>query len=384
MQSQFHPVASDDATDPTGDDNSSGPSRRRGIRLWWWLLALVLLSLALGAGAWLFRSSPAAPAMVAQWAVAGRREVAKTVAATGSVRLKTGSTVRIGAQLSGIVQQLNVTVGSRVKQGDVIAEIDARPVQAKIEQAKAQVVRNEVLLAKAQTDLRRISILAEKGWSSRQQLDDTRSAEAGAEATLAAAREDLKAAGVDLNYVNIRAPISGVVASVSTQRGETVAASFSTPTFVTIIQPDALEVVALVDEADVGDVKIGQTAEFTVESWPDRSFQGQVVRIAPVATVISGVINYEVAIRIDGDVSALRPDMTANVTITTARRTVVTIPATALQRTPDGTMVTVRAAGGGPPVQRRVRADQSRGGVADITSGVAVGEQVLVETGVRK
>ncbi|WP_372785284.1 efflux RND transporter periplasmic adaptor subunit [Phenylobacterium sp.] len=340
--------------------------------------------MALGAGVWLFRASRPAPAPVAQWAVAGRRDVAKTVAATGSVRLKTGSTVRIGAQLSGIVQQLNVTVGSRVKQGDVIAEIDARPVQAKIEQAKAQVVRNEVLLAKAQADLRRISTLADQGWVSRQQLDDTRSAAAGAEATLAAAKEDLKAAGVDLNYVNIRAPISGVVASVSTQRGETVAASFSTPTFVTIIQPDALEVVALVDEADVGDVKIGQAAEFTVESWPDRTFQGQVVRIAPVATVISGVINYEVAVHIDGEVSALRPDMTANVTITTARRTVVTVPAAALRRTPDGTMVTVRAAGGGPPVLRRVRADQTRGGMADITGGLAAGEQVLVETGVRK
>lgn len=326
------------------------------------------------------RARRAADRPVYSWAAAVPRSVARTVAATGAVRLKTGSTVRIGSQLSGIVERLYVTVGSHVRRGDVIAEIDARPIEAKVDQQKAQVARNQVLDAKAKSDLRRLGALAREGWVSGQRFDDARADAAGAEASLAVSREDLRAASVDLNYVKIRAPISGIVASVSTQPGETVAASFATPTFVTIIQPDALEVVALVDEADIGDVRPGQQADFTVESWPDRDFRGRVVRIAPVATPISGVINYEVAIRIDSDLAGLRPDMTANVTITTANPTVIRVPAGAIRRTSAGTAVAVRS-GNGPPVLRRVRASRARSGMVDITSGLSGGEQVLVQSG---
>ncbi len=371
-----------DSIDSADADGHPRPRRRRRAVLWVATLVIMLL-VATGLGFWIVLApKPALPATQA-WVAAGSRVAAKTVAATGSVRLKTGSTVRIGSQLSGIVQQLNVTVGAHVNRGDVIAEIDARPVRAKVEQAKAQVARNEALALKAGADARRANILFADGGISAQQLDDAKSAAAVADASLEASRRDLAAAAIDLNYVAIRAPISGVVASVATQRGETVAAAFATPTFVTIIQPSALEVVAFVDEADIGDVRPGETAEFTVEAWPDRSFAGTVERIAPVATVVSGVINYEVAIRIDGDVSALKPDMTANVTLTTARRTIVTVPAGAVRRTPSGSVVTVRDAQGRPSV-RQVRVDQTRDGLTDLSRGVAVGEPVLVETGGRK
>jgi len=379
MQREFDIVADG------GPLDAAPPARpaRRGMRLAAALAVAVLLMAAGGFGLWRMTSPHTPQATAAVWVTAAPRQVARTVAATGSVRLRTGSTVRIGSQLSGIVRRLNVTVGARVRQGDVIAEIDARPILAKIAQARAQVVRNEVLAAKAQADLRRISPLADQGWVSRQQLEDSSAAAAGAAAVLSASQEDLRAAGVDLAYVQIRAPISGVVASVATQRGETVAAAFTTPTFVTIIQPNALEVVALVDEADIGDVRIGQPADFTVESWPDRSFAGRVTRIAPVATVVSGVVNYEVAIQIEGDMSQLRPDMTANVTITTARRTVVTVPASAVRRSAEGAVVTVRAPSG-PGLPQPVRAEAPRRGVVDVTAGLKAGEQVLVQPGAEK
>ena len=118
--------------------------------------------------------------------------------------------------------------------------------------------------------------------------------------------------------MEIKAPISGTIASIATQQGETVAASFATPTFVTIIQEAALEVIAMVDEADIGNVRKGEKVVFTTETYPDREFQGSVTRIAPVATIISGVVNYEVAISIERDIGLLRPDMTANVNIRTA------------------------------------------------------------------
>lgn len=368
------------AREPRHDSSAhielAGRRRRRGLGLE--IGALVIV--AGGLGTWVLRSARPGPVPVISWASASERELDKTVSATGTVRLKIGSTVRIGSQLSGIVKRLNVTVGSSVKRGDVIAKIDDRPIEAKIGQAKAQLARDEALAAKARIDLGRATKLAERGWISGQGLDDARSESHVADATLAAARQDLKAASVDLHYVDIRAPISGTVASVTTQQGETVAAAFSTPTFVTIIQPDALEVVALVDEADIGDVRLGQSAEFTVESWPDRTFEGRVVRIAPAATIISGVINYEVAIEIDSDLAGLRPDMTANVTIATAPARIVSVPAGALRRTMAGTMVEVRGADG-RPVLRRVRAGQPRSGMADIESGIRAGEQVLVTEG---
>jgi len=197
----------------------------------WPLICGVLVAAA--AAGWLLvrqrtANSPAANA--ARWVTPQVRDVTSMVNATGTVKLKTGAEVRVGAQLSGIVRRLNVTVGSRVQQGDVIAEIDARPVQAKIAQAQAQLSESQVSLAKSATDFSRTKGLFDAGLISRQQLEDATSALDAAKAAVTAAESGLEAAKVDLAYVEIRAPIGGTVASVSTQQGETVAASFATPT----------------------------------------------------------------------------------------------------------------------------------------------------------
>jgi len=255
-------------------EQASKPRQRLGL----WLLSLFLAVTLVAAWFWKFRQKSGAEANPndVRWITPEARSIAASVTATGTVKLKTGAEVRVGAQLSGIVRRLNVTVGSHVHQGDIIAEIDARPTMAKIDQAKTQLAQAEVSRAKSQTDHARTQKLYEAGLVPAQQFDDAKAALDASKAAVASAQSGLAAAQVDLAYVEILAPISGTVASVSTQQGETVAASFATPTFMTIIQEGALEVIAMVDEADIGNVRRGQRVAFTTETYPDHEFQGTV------------------------------------------------------------------------------------------------------------
>ncbi len=344
-----------------------------------WPLICGVLAIA-GLGGWLLVRQRIADSPVANaqsWVTPQVRDITNLVNATGTVKLKTGAEVRVGAQLSGIVRRLNVTVGSRVRQGDVIAEIDARPVYAKIAQAQAQLSESQVSLAKARTDFLRTQKLFEAGLISRQQLEDANSAFDAAKASVTAAESGLETAKVDLAYVEIRAPISGTVASVSTQQGETVAASFATPTFVTIIQESALEVVAMVDEADIGGVRPGQSVTFTSETYPDREFAGRVARIAPAATIVSGVVNYEVAISIAHDVAMLRPDMTTNVNIATSKHRALLVPAKCVHRQAQETFVLVRSPTGVVEKQA-VTAGARSGEEIEIAGGLKPGTAVLL------
>ncbi|MDE2451768.1 MAG: efflux RND transporter periplasmic adaptor subunit [Gammaproteobacteria bacterium] len=248
------------------------------------------------------------------------RVVSSDITATGTVRLKSGADVRVGAQISGIVEKLNVSVGSHVRAGQVIAVLDTRAIRAVIAESDATLAKDQAVLAKDALNAARMQRLLATQDVSQQQADDARAELTAQRAAVAYDGNNLVAARLNLSYATIRAPVSGIVAAVSTQQGETVAAAFATPTFVTIIQPRALEMVALVDEADIGPVRVGQPVTFTTETYPDRQFSGRVTRIAPVATIISGVVNYEVAASIDGNVDSLRPDMTATASIHTAER----------------------------------------------------------------
>jgi macrolide-specific efflux system membrane fusion protein len=311
------------------------------------------------------------------WVLPQRRVVETTVSASGTVKLKTGAEVRVGAQISGIVEKLNVSIGSRVRQNDVIAQIDSRSIAAAIAQAQAQLAHDEVALAKARLDDSRMQRLLSAQAIAAQQADDARATLLLAEATVASSQRALETARVALNYVTIRAPITGTVASVATQQGETVAAAFAAPTFVTIIADDALEVVAMVDEADIGSVRVGEPAIFTTETYPDRDFAGHVVRIAPVATLVSGVVNYEVGIAIDGAMTDLKPDMTTNVTIRTASHQGLFVPASAVQRSSDGAFAILRGPRGAP-IRRRVEIMGRKAGTLEIVRGLAANDFVLV------
>jgi multidrug efflux pump subunit AcrA (membrane-fusion protein) len=207
------------------------------------LLVFGCAALALGtAGAYWgrgFLTARTAPAAAPTFVVPELRTIAATVSASGVVRLRVGAEVRVGAQVSGIVRTLNVTVGSHIRRGDIIAEIDSRGLDARLAQARAQIAVNEQEVRRAEVELGRARQLGERQLVPRQQIEDLALALDDAKAKLAKAQRDAEVVETDRSYAVIRAPIAGTVASVSTQEGETVAASFTAPTFVTISVSDA-------------------------------------------------------------------------------------------------------------------------------------------------
>lgn len=331
-----------------------------------------------GGGWWLFdrASGPDPVATPPVFVTPEQRQVGATVLATGILRTRVGGEVRVGAQLSGIVEKLNVVVGSKISKGEVIATIDARPLKARLAQARAQIVVSDQELKRAEVELARSQRLDEQRLVARSDVEDKTLAVGEARARLEKARRDAAVVETDLNYAVIRAPITGTVASVATQEGETVAASFSTPTFATIIEDGALELIALVDETDIGNVALGNPVTFTVESFPARDFAGRVERIAPKGTIISGVVNFEVMISIGSPLDQLKPDMTTNVSIRTAERDALTLPSAAIQKDDAGRYVWVEK--NGQLERRPVTVGARDAGITEIRQGVVVGDRVLL------
>jgi RND family efflux transporter MFP subunit len=361
----------------------AGAVRRRGTstrkRVWLALRVIAILVLAAGSvTAYRIRKRPRGTSIVAAvFPISPQmKEIDSTVTTSGTVRLRTGAQVRVGSQVSGIVQKLNVTVGAHIEKGDIIAEIDPRPLQARVEQARTQAAMDEVGVGKAQRDLHRGQQLFVEGVLPAQQKEDLEWQLKSAQAKLAKSKSDLAVAEIDLSYVVIRAPISGTVASVSTQEGETVASSFAAPTFVTIIEDNALELVAMVDETDIANVRPGDTVSFTVEAYPSREMTAAVKRIDPVATIISGVVNYPVMASIQRDVRLLKPDMTANISIKTAERRALVVPNGAIRR--DGEERYVFLVRAGKQEKRAVTIGTRDAGFTEIKKGLSTADQVVV------
>src|SRR5712692_5673696 len=342
-------------------------------------IAIVLLLAGAGAatGFYVVRSKERRPVLENVRSVRPEwRMIGNTVNATGTVRLRVGSEVRVGSQLSGIVKKLNVTVGSHVRAGDVIAEIDDAPIQARLAQAQAQAQLDAASMERAQVNYERARKLASEQLIPVQQEQDLQLALGEGKARYEKSLRDRDLVKVDLGYVAIRAPISGTVAAVSTQEGETVAASFTAPTFVTIIGDNSLQLVAMVDETDIANVKRGNPVSFTVDSYPSRDFPGIVESIAPKATIVSGVVNYEVTIDIRKDAQLLKPDMTANVSVRTAQHNALLLPATTVQR--DGEQSFVYMPGRDGPERKPVVVGTKEAGMFEIKRGISQSDEVLL------
>jgi macrolide-specific efflux system membrane fusion protein len=258
----------------------------------------------------------------------------------------------------------------------VIAELDDAAIKARLAQADAQAQLDRATMERARVNAERAKQLASQGLVPIQQQQDLELALEEAKAKYEKSLSDRDLVKVDLRYVQIRSPISGTVASVSTQEGETVAASFTAPTFVTIIGDNALQLVAMVDETDIANVRWGNPTSFTVDSYPSRDFTGVVENIAPKATIISGVVNYEVTIHIQKDAKLLKPDMTANVSIQTAQHEALVLPPAAIQR--DGEQTFVYLVGKAQPERRPVVTGSKEGGVVEIKKGVSEADSVLL------
>ncbi len=304
-----------------------------------WALLTVAIAVVAGGGWWLNgRVGPARTAGAQSDAVRTvtieRRDIGATVLATGVIRAQVGAQVNVGSRASGILQRLHVTVGSPVRAGQLHAELDPVEFQARVDQAAARLGTARAELAFAAAEHERAARMVAGDLIARATFDAAQRSLDLATAQVAEAEALHRSAEIQLGYTRIYAPIAGVVASVSTQVGETVAASFAAPTFVTIIDLDRLEVWAYVDETEIGRIRTGQNAAFTVDTYPGDRFEGTVSAIQPQAEIIDNVVNYVARIAIaDPADRILRPEMTTTVNIVIDGVTgVVAIPNQALRR----------------------------------------------------
>ncbi len=264
----------------------------------------------------------------------GRRDMTTTVKATGIIKPMVGAEVRVGSRVSGVVQHLLVRVGDAVARGQLLAELDARDLRSRVDEARAALQVSEANLRYAEVDLGRKRELRAGGILPPSELDVAERSVAVARQQCAQARANLDYATTQLGYARIVAPIAGVVSSVTTQEGETVAASFASPTFVTLLDLSRLEVRAYVDETDIGRIRTGQRARFTVDTYPDVQFDGQVVAIYPQAEIRDNVVDYVTVIRFrQARERLVRPEMTTAVRILLdAHEGVPALPTRAVRR----------------------------------------------------
>ncbi len=307
-----------------------------------------------------------------------RRDIGSAVLASGIIKPMVGAEVKVGSRISGVVKRLRANIGDYVRADQIIAELDDSELRARLSQNIAAVEKARADAEFAQRQFEREYALLKKGLISDQQLDQSETALKVARALVEQAEANLQYSKVQLSYTTIRSPIAGAIASVSTQEGETVSASLAAPTFVTIIDLDRLEVQVFVDETDIGKIRIGQTARFSVDTYTDTDFRGTVTAIYPKAVIHDNVVNYIVTLTIEGlQGKTLRPEMTTNVTIELeTRRDVLAVPTSAILRQLGERYVTVAA--GGRQEQRKVTVGWRDSGYTEIISGLKEGETVLI------
>jgi RND family efflux transporter MFP subunit len=357
------------------------------------LIALLMAALLAVAGAlWWNRPSPnVADAAAASTVEAAHREFSSSVRAIGTVKPKIGAEVRVGSRLSGRLERLPANIGDKVEAGQLLAELESADLSAIVARYKAaatvareKIADAEVRVRLAETVYQRQQRLSKTNAVSQQIVDEAarehQSALVGiqiAKAELELVEAQLREAQVTLSYATIKSPISGIVASVTTQQGETVAAGLTAPTFLTIVDLERLQVNALVDEVDIGKVQVGQRVVFNVDAFPAQDFTGQVAAIYPTATIVDNVVKYVTAIDINETKRGLlRPEMTTNVQITLETRMVLAIPTRAI-RQENGRSV-VHVAKGLEAEVRVVRVGWRDGSWAEVVEGVTAGERILL------
>lgn len=312
-----------------------------------WIIVSVIVAIAILA--WLLSGKKKDTTINFTTEAVAPTNIENSVTATGTIEAV--KTVTVGTQVSGIINKLFVDYNSVVKKGQVIAELDKQNLQSQLNSAKAQLSQAQANLLSAQSDLayqeanyQRNKTLYNKGLISANDYEQSRLSWQTANATVAerrdavaAAREEVSRAQTNLSYAVITSPIDGVVISKSVEEGQTVAASYSTPELFTIAKDlKDMRVIANVDEADIGGVKVGQRVTFTVDAYPNDTFEGAVTQVRQEATTTNNVVTYEVVISAPNQDLKLKPGLTANVNIYTEEiKNVLSVPSKALRYTPE-------------------------------------------------
>ena len=313
------------------------------------VIAILAVAVLAGGATWLYRSrnSKTPPFKTAQ---VERGDINQSVSATGNLNAVT--TVQVGSQVSGTIRKIFVDFNSPVKKGQPIAEIDtslfrASVVQAQggLDSAKANLDKAKVTAANSLRTLQRNKELLKDGFVAQADVDNAQtdydsavSQVRAAEALVDQAKGALSVATTNLGYTTIYSPVNGTVVSRNVDVGQTVGASFQTPTLFTIAQDlTKMQIDTNVDEADIGNTKEGQTANFTVDAYPEKTFTGKVSQVRNSPIITQNVVTYDVVIAVDNKEMLLKPGMTANVAILTrTAKDAIKIPNAALRYRPAG------------------------------------------------
>lgn len=354
--------------------------------------ALVIAAVAAIAtlAVWLLSGGKKEEKITFDTAAVAPENIMNSITATGTIEPVTSVTV--GTQVSGIVSKLFVDYNSVVKKGQVIAELDKTNLMSQLNTAKTQLATAQSQLNYQTANYKRYKTLFEKGLVAADDFDNAKLSYTQAKEQVVSAKEEVQRAQTNLGYATITSPIDGVVLSKSVEEGQTVAASFSTPELFTIAQDlTNMQVVADVDEADIGDVKEGERVSFTVDAYPNDTFEGEVKQVRQEATTTNNVVTYEVVISAPNADLKLKPGLTANVTIYTAeRKGVLSVPSKALRFTPQketvGKMKIVDVANaknkvwtieGNSIVAHKVNIGMTDGTNTQIVGGIAEGTKVV-------
>ncbi len=299
-----------------------------------WLIILGLLVLVIAVSCIVKATKSANKELVIRTHVVGEYTVENTVTATGTI--EPVETVEVGTQVSGKVEKIYVDFNDVVKKGDLLAELDKQTLNQSVSRAKASLTSAESQLNYSRLTYERTKQLYEAKAATLAAYQDAQNSYTQAQMSKKNAQASYDQALVDLAYAEIYSPIDGIVLDRAVEVGQTVAASFSTPTLFTLANDlTKMQVEADVDEADIGQVKVGQKVTFTVDAYMEDSFEGTVsqIRMKPITT--SNVVTYTVIIDAPNPDQKLFPGMTASVTIVTEEQTGLAVPAEAFNFTPD-------------------------------------------------
>ena len=298
-----------------------------------WSILVILLGGAVGGGMWLYKHKDnALPEF--QTIKITRGDITQAVTATGT--LNPVLNVQVGSQISGIIQKLYADFNSRVKAGDLVAQLDPASYQTRVQQNEGDLASGKAQLELAQVNARRAEDLVKAKLIAQSDYDQTIATLHQAEAAVQVKEAVLNSSKVDLARCSIYAPIDGIVIDRKVDVGQTVAASMNAPVLFQVANDlTKMQIDANVSEADVGTVEEKQNVNFTVDAFPGRTFIGKVIQIRNVPTTVQNVVTYDCVIEVSNPDMKLKPGMTANVSVVTAeRKGVLKIPNGALRFKP--------------------------------------------------
>lgn len=305
------------------------------------LIICISVAIAIIAAVTIFmRSNKRQPiTIIYETAKVERATISNSVTATGTI--EPVNKVEVGTQVSGIISKIYVDYNSIVKKGQVIAELDKINLESELASAKANLASSKSELDYQETNYKRMKALHDRGFISDDDFDIADLSYKKAKEAYLVQLQTVQKAQTNLGYATITSPIDGVVLSKDVEEGQTVAASFSTPTLFTIARDlTDMQVVANVDEADIGNVRDCQRVTFTVDAFPDDTFEGRVKQVRQQGEEESNVVTYEVVISAPNNDLKLKPQLTANVNIYTEEiENVVSVPAKALRFSPSKEMM---------------------------------------------